>query len=268
MFSQRKPALPGAPSGFKATAGDGQVTLSWTAPADDGGSAILGYKVWYGNVTPVILDETETEYTFKDLKNGQGYSFTIIAVNAQGDGEEISATTTPKKTTTPTVTDSGGNTGNTGNTGNIGNTGHTDNTDNTDNTGTRTDAGTSKSTYTVNTPKDKPAVTDKNGNTTLPGGGEIVTKGGTKIKVPEGTTIDSNGKVTIPADKSAEVTLPGDNSTVTILGGSTIATRRYGYSRRQRRACDPAQRQPCGYSWRIEDTERRSGCGRTERRKS
>ncbi|WP_458461740.1 S-layer homology domain-containing protein, partial [Paenibacillus sp.] len=37
-------------------------------------------------------------------------------------------------------------------------------------------------------------------------------------------TIDSNGKVTIPADKSAEVTLPGGNSTVTISGGSTIAS--------------------------------------------
>jgi len=93
-----------------------------------------------------------------------------------------------------------------------GNTGNTDNTGNTGNTGNETDAGSSKPTYTVNTPKDKPAVTDKNGNTTLPGGGDIATKGGTKIKVPEGTTIDSNGKVTIPADKSAEVTLPGDNS--------------------------------------------------------
>ena len=69
-----------------------------------------------------------------------------------------------------------------------------------------------KPSYTVNTPKDKPAVTDKNGNTTLPGGGEITTKGGTKIKVPEGTTIDSKGKVTIPAGKSAEVTLHGGAS--------------------------------------------------------
>ena len=54
MFAQRKPVVPGAPSGFKATAGDGQVTLNWTAPADDGGSAILGYKVWYGNGTCLL----------------------------------------------------------------------------------------------------------------------------------------------------------------------------------------------------------------------
>ncbi|MGG1633011.1 S-layer homology domain-containing protein [Paenibacillus sp. NRS-1760] len=203
MFAQRKTDVPGAPGGFKATAGDGQVTLSWTAPADDGGSAILGYKVWYSNVTPVTLGAAETKYTFTGLTNDQGYTFKVVAVSAKGDGAEISATATPTKTTTPIVPDpSGGNSGN---------------------TGTGTNAGLSKANYTVNTPKDKPAVTDKNGNTTLPGGGEIATKGGTKIKVPEGTTIDSNGKVTIPADKSAEVALPGGNSTVTIPGGSTIA---------------------------------------------
>jgi predicted peptidase len=203
MFVQRKMNVPGAPGDFRATAGDGQVTLSWTSPddPDDGRSAILDYKVWYGDVTPVTLDAATTEYTFKGLTNGQDYTFKVIAVSAKGDSAEMSATATP--TTTPIVPNpSGGNTGN---------------------TGTGTDAGSSKPTYTVNTPKDKPAVTDKNGNTTLPGGGEIATKGGTKIEVPEGTTIDSNGKVTIPADKSAKVTLPSGNSTVTIPGASTIA---------------------------------------------
>jgi len=190
MFSQSKPGvLPDAPSGLKAIAGDRQVTLSWTAPADDGGSAILGYKVWYGNETPITLGAKETKYTFTSLTNGQNYTFKVVAVNAMGDSTEITAMATPKKKT-PTVPDpSGGNTGNTGN---------------------ETDAGSSKPTYTVNTPQDKPAVIDTNGNTTLPGGGLIATKGGTKLEVPEGTTIDSNGKVTIPADKSAEVTLPGD----------------------------------------------------------
>ncbi|MEK5465380.1 sugar-binding protein [Paenibacillus sp. FSL R7-0210] len=111
-----------------------------------------------------------------------------------------------RKTSVPGA--SGGNTGNTSSSGNTGNT----STSNTGNTSTGTVTGSLKPTYTVNTPKDKPAVTDKNGNTILPGGGEITTKGGTKIKVPEGTTIDSKGKVTIPAGKSAEVTLHGGAS--------------------------------------------------------
>lgn len=204
MFAQRKTDGPGAPGDFKATAGDGQVALSWNAPADDGGSAISGYKVWYGSVTLVALGAAETKYTFTGLTNDQVYTFKIVAVNAKGEGAESSTTATPTKPpTTPIVTyPTGGNSGN---------------------TGTGTDTELSKSNYTVNTPEDKPAVTDNNGSITLPGGGEIATKGGTKIKVPEGTTIDSNDKVTIPADKSAEVTLPGSNSTVTIPGGSTIA---------------------------------------------
>ncbi|HIW34634.1 MAG TPA: S-layer homology domain-containing protein [Candidatus Paenibacillus intestinavium] len=205
MFAQRKLDVPSAPSSLKATAGDRKVTLSWTVPADDGGSTILSYKVWYGNETPVTLDAKETKYTFTSLTNGQNYTFKVVAVNAKGDSAEITATATPKKNT-PIVPDpSDGNTGNTGNTGN------------------ETDAGSSKQTYTVNTPQDKPAVTDTNGNTTLPGGGLITTKGGTKLEVPEGTTIDSNGKVTIPADKSAEVTLPGDNGiTLNIHEGTEL----------------------------------------------
>ncbi|WP_224753793.1 S-layer homology domain-containing protein [Paenibacillus terricola] len=204
MFAQRKTDGPGAPGDFKATAGDGQVALSWTAPTDDGGSAISGYKVWYGSTTLVTLGAAETKHTFTGLTNDQAYTFKIVAVNAKGEGAESSATATPTKpTTTPVVTGPSGSTSG--------------------NTGTGTNTVLSKSNYTVNTPKDKPAVTDNNGNITLPGGGEIVTKGGTKIKVPEGTTIDASDKVTIPADKSAEVTLSGGNSTVTIPGGSTIA---------------------------------------------
>jgi len=38
-------AAPGAPTGVTATAGIGSASVSWTAPADDGGSAITGYTV-------------------------------------------------------------------------------------------------------------------------------------------------------------------------------------------------------------------------------
>ena len=40
--------VPGAPTGLTATPGDGQVTLSWAAPASDGGSPVTGYNVYQG----------------------------------------------------------------------------------------------------------------------------------------------------------------------------------------------------------------------------
>ncbi len=39
------PTAPGAPTGVSATAGNSQASVSWTAPASNGGSAITGYTV-------------------------------------------------------------------------------------------------------------------------------------------------------------------------------------------------------------------------------
>src|SRR5437867_9959248 len=37
--------VPGGPTNVTGTAGNGQVAVSWTAPAGNGGSAITGYQV-------------------------------------------------------------------------------------------------------------------------------------------------------------------------------------------------------------------------------
>ncbi|HVL88236.1 MAG TPA: fibronectin type III domain-containing protein [Candidatus Thermoplasmatota archaeon] len=43
-------ALPGAPENLEATAGPGrgQIALAWQPPADDGGSAVMGYRIFRG----------------------------------------------------------------------------------------------------------------------------------------------------------------------------------------------------------------------------
>ncbi len=79
--------VPGAPTGVSATAGDGQATVSWTAPASDGGSAITGYTVTSspGGLT-ASADAGETEATVTGLSNGTAYTFTVTATNVAGPG--------------------------------------------------------------------------------------------------------------------------------------------------------------------------------------
>ena len=51
--------VPGAPTLNSATAGNGSVTLAWSAPASNGGSAITGYKVYRGTASggETLLDD-------------------------------------------------------------------------------------------------------------------------------------------------------------------------------------------------------------------
>jgi predicted phage tail protein len=115
--------VPGAPAGLSASPGNARVTLSWAAPASDGGSAVTGYIIYQGtspggetgtqvNGSPV----TATSYTVAGLTNGTTYYFKAIAVNAVGlsplSGEAsatlppiVTPSTTPASSaTTPTGT--------------------------------------------------------------------------------------------------------------------------------------------------------------------
>jgi M6 family metalloprotease-like protein len=87
--------VPGAPTIGTATAGNGQATLTWTAPASNGGSAVTGYKV-----TPYIGATAQTVQTFNStatsqavtgLTNGTAYTFRVAAVNAIGTGAQSAA---------------------------------------------------------------------------------------------------------------------------------------------------------------------------------
>lgn len=82
---------PGAPSAVSATAGDGQATVSWTAPSN-GGSPILNYRVYRGLSAsgPWVLDDTVSAGTLSKavtgLLNGTAYWFQVKATNAIGTG--------------------------------------------------------------------------------------------------------------------------------------------------------------------------------------
>ena len=88
-FSSPAPAsVPGAPTSPSATAGDGQATVSWTAPASDGGSPVTSYTVSAVEdpARTCTTPDGTTTCTVTGLANGTSYTFTVTATNAVGTG--------------------------------------------------------------------------------------------------------------------------------------------------------------------------------------
>jgi len=85
-------AVPGAPRNVSATRGDASVTVSWTAPSSDGGSAITRYVVIVsGSGAKACVTAGTTSCTVTSLSNGIAYTFTVTAANEFGTGPASSA---------------------------------------------------------------------------------------------------------------------------------------------------------------------------------
>ncbi|HEY0492053.1 MAG TPA: fibronectin type III domain-containing protein, partial [Candidatus Dormibacteraeota bacterium] len=76
---------PAAPTAVMGTPGDGQATVSWTAPSDDGGSAITGYTVTASDGTTATAGGSALSATVSGLTNGTPYTFTVVATNGVGN---------------------------------------------------------------------------------------------------------------------------------------------------------------------------------------
>ena len=98
------PADPPSAPTLSATPGNGSVTLSWTAPADDGGASVTAYEVYRGTSagTATLLATVGNALTYRDagrLTNGTTYWYQVAAVNSAGVGarsNEVGATPATK----------------------------------------------------------------------------------------------------------------------------------------------------------------------------
>ena len=100
--------VPGPPSGLSATAGDADATVTWTAPASDGGSPVTGYAVVASDsTTPANGGQTcswasgPLTCALTGLTNGDTYSFTVAAANSDGTGPSSPASSPVVPLTVP-----------------------------------------------------------------------------------------------------------------------------------------------------------------------
>ncbi len=99
---------PAAPTGLTAKAmGPTKIKLTWTAPSDNGGAAITGYKIeartgtladWADLVTDTKNTKTDTTHT--GLTPSTPWSYRVSAINSEGPGTASNVATAT--TATPT----------------------------------------------------------------------------------------------------------------------------------------------------------------------
>jgi hypothetical protein len=77
--------VPSAPTGLSATAGDSQITISFTQ-SSNGGSAIINYEYSLNSGEFKLLNpaDTTSSITITGLTNGTAYNIRLQAVNAKG----------------------------------------------------------------------------------------------------------------------------------------------------------------------------------------
>ena len=88
-FSATPNTLPGAPQSPALEAGDQQLRVTWTAPADNGGAAVRAYHLrWKSPADAAYATDNiaagSTTYTIRGLRNGGTYEVQIAAENRAG----------------------------------------------------------------------------------------------------------------------------------------------------------------------------------------
>ena len=111
---------PDAPTTPSATGDAHQIDLAWTVPANDGGSAVTGYRIDVSDAdassgfTTLVASQLGRSFSDTGLGNGQTRWYRVYAINAEGTSSNyiaVSATTTTPSVTVPGAPASGSATG-------------------------------------------------------------------------------------------------------------------------------------------------------------
>ncbi len=104
MDGEQRKRRTGAPAGLKASAGNAQITLSWSASAG-ATSYVLERGITSGGPYSQIGTATSVSYTDTGITNGTAYYYVVIAVNSAGQSApSTEASATPDSmTTVPSV---------------------------------------------------------------------------------------------------------------------------------------------------------------------
>jgi hypothetical protein len=89
------PDLPSAPTTFAVALDFGVATLTWSAPASDGGSPVTGFTVTATTGASTLtqpVSSTTYKAVFEGLVDGASYTFAVTATNAVGTGPAASLT--------------------------------------------------------------------------------------------------------------------------------------------------------------------------------
>ena len=107
--------VPGVPTDLSSTGGDTRINLSWTAPGDDGGSPITGYKIEVSpdgnaNWTELVANtgNTTTTYAHSGLAVGTTRHYRVSAINSVGAGDPSNIDDATTRPITGPITGGGG----------------------------------------------------------------------------------------------------------------------------------------------------------------